>query len=72
MLYKSRQVSETEFCFLADDLVSCAARWPIVLESTLEENLAFLAVSCGFALTSKSLQSSDISCGFRLVKHGRC
>lgn len=71
---KSRQVSKPASCFLADDLVSCVARWLIglELEPALEEKLASLVVSCEFALASKSLLSSDISWGYRLVKHGRC
>lgn len=32
----------------------------LVLEPALDENLAFLAVSCRFALASKSLLSSDM------------
>ena len=32
----------------------------LVLERALDENLAFLAVSCRFALASKSLSSSDV------------
>ena len=46
-----------------------------MLEPALDEGHAFLAVSCGFALASKSLSSSDIL-GSRFTKrepgHGCC
>ena len=39
----------------------------LVLEPALEDNFAFLAVSCGFALASKSLLSSGIIWRSRLA-----
>ena len=40
--------------------MSCAACWVLVLEPALDENLAFLAVTYGFALASESPLSSDM------------
>jgi len=53
---KNKQVRRPASCFLADGLESCTAS----LEPALGENVAFLAVSCGLALASKSLSQSDI------------
>lgn len=44
---------------LADGLVVLRLLLALVLELALEENLAFLAISCRFALASKSRPQSD-------------